>query len=221
MPTPPPPPRGPCQQVDHADNVWLLWCNSLRIAPPKFQTNTRRLPLNLAPHFVAPSGHSGLMSNDKGLAKVLSDTDALQFGLSNDVLFARSLVVGQTPKARGAFPKLSLTKAKATSPTSDSTAKLPEVARPLTCPLPETFRSFSESETTPSVSRSRLPLRRDGGLEGPYPAGGGGSPPLDQAIALVCLTPYPPGGGGSEAQKKVCVPEIGLKFSVLAGGKFF
>ena len=140
-------------QVDAADNVWLLWCNSLRIAPPKFQSNARRLPLNLAPHFVTPKAHVGPVSADEAMAQTLHDTDALQFGLSHDLLFARSLILGKKKKGKG-FPRLSHPHDRPTAYHKNEPTKLPTVPRPLTCPLPDTLHSLDLDAVTPSKSRS-------------------------------------------------------------------
>eukprot|EP00667_Euglena_gracilis_P004324 EG_transcript_4341 len=130
-------------KLDPWDNIWLLWCGSLRVAPPKFQGNVRRMPLDLAPTFSTP-GNAGLLANgDDQLNGLLEQPDRAHVGLSHDILFARSLAARSPKKKRdqSASPRK--------SPSPSEGTRLPEVRRSVTGESPLATLSASNSAQSP------------------------------------------------------------------------
>eukprot|EP01006_Ploeotia_vitrea_P015806 TRINITY_DN46148_c0_g1_i1.p1 TRINITY_DN46148_c0_g1~~TRINITY_DN46148_c0_g1_i1.p1 ORF type:complete len:610 (-),score=67.34 TRINITY_DN46148_c0_g1_i1:1194-2990(-) len=78
-------------KVDKNDQVWLLWCGSIRISDRQHQS---QMPLNLSPIFTSPDqlklnkeGDSEDSSNPNKFQKMLHSVDKHQFKLSGDRVF--------------------------------------------------------------------------------------------------------------------------------------
>jgi hypothetical protein len=76
-------------KIDRQNSIWLLWSNSIRIGPSKFYS--RRIPLDLSPRFVVPSGTEGAERERAEWEQRLNRTDHLQKGLSHDPIFSKTL----------------------------------------------------------------------------------------------------------------------------------
>jgi hypothetical protein len=75
-------------KVDKNDQVWLLWCGSIRISDRQHQS---QMPLNLSPIFTSPEQSSqGHNSDFDTNQDVLLDVDRHQYALSGDVVFKKS-----------------------------------------------------------------------------------------------------------------------------------
>jgi hypothetical protein len=100
-------------KVDEKDQVWLLWCGSLRVSD---RDAPSQMPLNLAPQFTSPTLEEFSPANEE---KLLLEADMKHLEMTNDTIFYEHYVKPQTVSpvnspARGA--------GKATHDASDADA---------------------------------------------------------------------------------------------------
>lgn len=78
-------------KVDEKDQVWLLWCGSLRVSD---RDAPSQMPLNLAPQFSSPSLE---VFSPEGEERALKDADFKHCEMTNDALFYETYVRERSP----------------------------------------------------------------------------------------------------------------------------
>lgn len=77
-------------KVDEKDQVWLLWCGSLRVSD---RDAPSQMPLNLAPNFTSPTLEAFNPENDD---RMLMDADLKHLEMTNDAIFYENYVREKT-----------------------------------------------------------------------------------------------------------------------------
>jgi hypothetical protein len=85
-------------KVDEKDQVWLLWCGSLRVSD---RDAPSQMPLNLAPHFTSPTLELFNPQNDD---KMLLDADMKHLEMTNDAIFYENFVRDRNDGSPGRSP---------------------------------------------------------------------------------------------------------------------
>lgn len=85
-------------KVDEKDQVWLLWCGSLRVSD---RDAPSQMPLNLAPHFTSPTLEVFNPQNDD---KMLLDADMKHLEMTNDAIFYENFVREKSDASPGRSP---------------------------------------------------------------------------------------------------------------------
>jgi hypothetical protein len=86
-------------KVDEKDQVWLLWCGSLRVSD---RDAPSQMPLNLAPHFTSPALEVFNPQNDD---KMLLDADMKHLEMTNDAIFYENFVRDKSDNSPGRSPQ--------------------------------------------------------------------------------------------------------------------
>ena len=79
-------------KVDERDQIWLLWCGSLRVSD---RDQPSQMPLNLAPKFNSPSLEAATPQHEE---EDLLDADMRHYHMSNDTLFHNTFVKPSSPR---------------------------------------------------------------------------------------------------------------------------
>jgi hypothetical protein len=95
-------------KVDEKDQVWLLWCGSLRVSD---RDAPSQMPLNLAPQFSSPSLE---VFSPEGEERALKDADFKHCEMTNDALFYETYVRERSPSPQS----------QSGSPTKDKLGKV-------------------------------------------------------------------------------------------------
>ena len=82
-------------KVDEKDQVWLLWCGSLRVSD---RDAPSQMPLNLAPNFTSPSLDVFNPENDD---RMLKEADVRHLEMTNDTIFYENYVRERTSDEEG------------------------------------------------------------------------------------------------------------------------
>lgn len=82
-------------KVDEKDQVWLLWCGSLRVSD---RDAPSQMPLNLAPNFTSPSLEVFNPENDD---RMLKEADVRHLEMTNDTIFYENYVRERTSDDEG------------------------------------------------------------------------------------------------------------------------
>lgn len=85
-------------KVDEKDQVWLLWCGSLRVSD---RDAPSQMPLNLAPNFTSPTLEVFNPQNDD---KMLLDADMKHLEMTNDAIFYENFVRDRSDASPGRSP---------------------------------------------------------------------------------------------------------------------
>jgi hypothetical protein len=80
-------------KVDERDQIWLLWCGSLRVSD---RDAPSQMPLNLAPSFTSPTLEAFNPANDDGLLK---EADMKHLEMANDAIFYENYVKEKTSES--------------------------------------------------------------------------------------------------------------------------
>lgn len=91
-------------KVDEKDQVWLLWCGSLRVSD---RDAPSQMPLNLAPNFTSPALDAFSPENDD---KMLKDADIKHLEMTNDAIFYENYVREKSENSPSRSPLRSTTK---------------------------------------------------------------------------------------------------------------